>query len=142
MNAIVQRRELPPGRRVLVISDIHGNLPFLTGLLAKVGFCGDDLLILLGDLVERGEDSLGTVRFVMDLVRGGNVWVVSGNCDGIAPGFVDRSIPDEFFHFFLGKWKDRAAVVQLACAAGSPISGPEDYPAARAAIESLFPGEV
>ena len=30
--------EIEQGRRVLVISDIHANLPYFHGLLRKVGF--------------------------------------------------------------------------------------------------------
>ena len=41
--ARVLRPEIEPGRRVLVISDIHANLPYFHGLLQKVGFCEDDL---------------------------------------------------------------------------------------------------
>ena len=38
MRAVVRPIDLPFGRRVLVVSDIHGNLPFLKGVLAKAGF--------------------------------------------------------------------------------------------------------
>ena len=47
MRAVV-RPSLPADRRVLVISDIHGNLPFLKGLLKKVQFSTDDILLVLG----------------------------------------------------------------------------------------------
>lgn len=62
MNAVVRPIDLPPGRRVLVVSDIHGNLPFLRGVLAKAGFCKDDILIVLGDILERNEGSLDALR--------------------------------------------------------------------------------
>ena len=65
MRAVVKRVTLSPQRRTLVISDIHGNLPFLKGLLAQVGFCREDVLILLGDMLERSEGSLATLRYVM-----------------------------------------------------------------------------
>ena len=32
-----------PGRRIVAISDIHGNLPFLKGLLKKIGFSRADI---------------------------------------------------------------------------------------------------
>ena len=44
------RPEIAPGRRVIAISDIHGNLPFLKGVLAKAKFSPEDVLILVGDL--------------------------------------------------------------------------------------------
>ena len=35
-RAIVDRTPLPPGRRLLVVSDIHGHLPFFQALMDKV----------------------------------------------------------------------------------------------------------
>ena len=73
--------EIEPGRRVLVISDIHANLPYFHGLLEKVGFCGDDMLILNGDFLEKGAESLKTLHEVMAMCEKGNVIPVMGNCD-------------------------------------------------------------
>ena len=52
MKAVVKQVEFPAGRRILVISDIHGNLPWFQALLAKAGFSREDILVLVGDLVE------------------------------------------------------------------------------------------
>ena len=73
---------IEPGRRILVVSDIHGNLPYLKGLLQKAAFSAGDELIINGDVLEKGPDSLGTLRYIMDLSRRGNVHTVCGNCDG------------------------------------------------------------
>ena len=81
--ARVLRPEIEPGRRVLVISDIHANLPYFHGL-KKVGFCGDDLLILDGDFLEKGKESLKTLREIMAMQEKGNVISIQGNCDGWA----------------------------------------------------------
>lgn len=53
-TATVKRLTFPEGRRVLAISDIHGNLPFLKGVLAAAHYGPDDILVLVGDLVEKG----------------------------------------------------------------------------------------
>ena len=37
-TAVVRPLVLDPDRRTMIISDIHGNLPFLKGLLRKVGY--------------------------------------------------------------------------------------------------------
>lgn len=64
-------------QRVVLIGDIHGCLDELKALLNKIGFSkgNQDLrIILLGDLVDRGPDSVGVVRFArengFELVRG------------------------------------------------------------------------
>lgn len=81
MKATVQHIALGKYARVLAVSDIHGNLASLKGLLQKVGFCSRDALVLVGDLIEKGPDSLGVIRYVRQLQRGGNVFAVTGNCD-------------------------------------------------------------
>ena len=89
--ARILRPEIEPGRRVLVISDIHANLPYFHGLLEKVGFCGDDLLILDGDFLEKGAESLKTLREIMALCERGNVLPIMGNCDDWAALFREDS---------------------------------------------------
>ena len=80
-TANVVRLTLPPERRVLVISDIHGNLPFFKGVLSAARYTPDDVLVLLGDLVEKGPDSLATLRYIMALAERNTVYCVRGNCD-------------------------------------------------------------
>ena len=37
MKALVQKLSLPDAGRIIAISDVHGNLPYLRGLLDKLG---------------------------------------------------------------------------------------------------------
>ena len=80
-RAVIDRRSLPQGRRILVISDVHGALPHLQGLLRQAEFSGEDVLILLGDMLEKGPYSLDTLRYVMHLCETHTVFPVLGNCD-------------------------------------------------------------
>ena len=79
--AKIKYLEFEKGRRILVISDIHGNLPYLKGILEKVGFCGDDYLIIDGDFLEKGPSSMDTLHYIMELSEAGNVYSLLGNCD-------------------------------------------------------------
>lgn len=81
MNATVQRLCPAPGQRVVALSDVHGNLDFLKGLFQKIDLSSDDLLVLCGDLVEKGPHSLATLRLLLDLSRRIEVRGVIGNCD-------------------------------------------------------------
>ena len=65
MRAVVKYLLPSEDGRVLAVSDVHGNLPFLKGLLAKASFSSEDTLILVGDLLEKGPESLNTLRYVM-----------------------------------------------------------------------------
>ena len=57
------------GRRVLVTSDIHGHVEYLKNVLARANFSTDDVLIINGDLTEKGPASLECIRYVLELMR-------------------------------------------------------------------------
>lgn len=81
MKTTIQKLHIPTGHRILCISDIHGEYDFLVKGLEAVGFCEDDILFIDGDLIEKGPESLKTLRYVMKLTEGGNVHVIMGNND-------------------------------------------------------------
>src|SRR5438105_2014099 len=57
--------------RVLAIGDIHGCLGPLDELLAWVNPAPDDLVVTLGDCVDRGPDTRGVLDRLIALKRGG-----------------------------------------------------------------------
>ena len=68
--------------RTLVVGDIHGKLELFNLLLEKMEYrAGEDRLILIGDLVDRGENSRGVVARAIELKREApnNVVVLRGN---------------------------------------------------------------
>ena len=98
--ARIQRLDGSALRRILAVSDVHGNLPYLRALLEKAAFGADDLLILCGDFLEKGPSSLETLCFVMELTRQGNCFPLLGNCDVWneifhAPGRSDEALVTE-----------------------------------------------
>ena len=79
--AKVKALRLEPGRRILVISDIHANVPYFEGVLRMAGFSARDELIVDGDFLEKGTESLRTLHILMELCRQGNTHLICGNCD-------------------------------------------------------------
>lgn len=77
----IQKIEAEPGQRLLVVSDIHGHLNRLVQLLKKMNYDGDDILIIVGDLIDKGPESLRVVQYVMDLCRQHPVYVSMGNVE-------------------------------------------------------------
>ncbi len=49
--------------RTIVVGDIHGCMDELSQLLEEVVFCDDDLLVSVGDMVDRGPASWDVARF-------------------------------------------------------------------------------
>lgn len=160
--AAVIRPDIAPGRRVIAISDIHGNLSCLKGLLKKVGFSRDDVLILVGDLLEKGRDSLAVLRFVLELQKEHTVYPLCGNCDYIDRMFLDWEA-DENATFFkrdntrilaaagvaealwpvLEYWGNRSVLIQMGLELGHPMPRrASDLPALRAALLDYFPRET
>ena len=99
----IARPALPAGKRTIVISDIHANLPYFLGLLKKIQFSDDDLLILDGDFLEKGPDSLGTLHLIMELAERGNVFPILGNCDEWPVVFRRGKNGDAYMQHYLRK---------------------------------------
>lgn len=81
MKTSIQRIHTEPGQRILAVSDIHGHLDRLIQLLRQLHYGGDDILVIVGDLIEKGPESLRVVQYVMDLARQHPVYVSMGNVD-------------------------------------------------------------
>lgn len=81
MQVRVKRLREKGYKRTICISDIHGNLPLFKALLAKIDFCGEDLLLILGDIFLKGPYPGETLRYAMQLSRQDNVHCLLGNCD-------------------------------------------------------------
>jgi protein phosphatase len=71
-----------------IIGDVHGCLNELTRLLERLGYVLSSGAwrhpagaIFLGDLVDRGPDSPGVLRLVIDMVAAGTALCVQGNHD-------------------------------------------------------------
>ncbi|MCL1631671.1 metallophosphoesterase [Sporolactobacillus sp. CPB3-1] len=94
----IQSIALPENGRVIVISDIHGDLQLLQALLEQVHYTPDDTLIINGDLCERGPNSLGVIRFAKKLTEESNhTYITEGNCDRLIHHVFDQD-PTVFEH--------------------------------------------
>ena len=142
-KARVVRTRLPAGRRVLAISDVHGNLPFLKGVLSAAGYGRSDVLVLVGDLVEKGPDSLAVLRYVMDLAAEGEVYCLRGNCDDLVTEFMEQQgETPAFFRRYLGIWGERCLLLQMGRRAGFVPEGPADLPRLREVLRREFAPEL
>lgn len=73
------RKIKSPAGRILIISDVHGCSATLKHLLKQVKPNEDDHVIFLGDLVNKGPDSIGVLKQVRDLKKKVPVTILRGN---------------------------------------------------------------
>jgi len=81
MLAKIGKVHISKNKRLICISDIHGELSLLKRLLTKIDFCEDDLLILLGDIYTKGSQPHDTLKYCIQLSKEPNVHVLRGNSD-------------------------------------------------------------
>ena len=138
--------DIDPKKRILVTSDIHGNLPYFKTLLDKAAFCDEDILIIVGDIVEKGPDSLGTLRYVMSLCESGNVFPLIGNVDAYRLQVIHDLNSDNaasFYRYLLGlrEWCGSSFYDELANECGYTLNAPEDVLRCRDDIVAHFEKE-
>jgi len=91
MLAKISKIHIHKHKRVICISDIHGELDLFKKLLTKTDFCDDDLLIILGDMYSKGSQSHDTLKYCMQLSQMPNVHILRGNSDRGNEEFLSES---------------------------------------------------
>ena len=138
--ARILRPEIEAGRRILITSDIHGNLPYFQGLLREAGFCADDLLIVDGDFLEKGPESLKTLRFLMELSKAGNVITVMGNCDDWGALFYEEGPwVQNLFRYM--RWRRSGLLWDMALEMGLDPAALDDLEDFKRRLAAAFPAE-
>jgi len=139
-KALVKRLDIPENRRILVISDIHGNMEYFRGVLNNAGFCDEDTLIIDGDFIEKGSDSLGVLRYVMELSKKGNVHAICGNCDDWPIIFkADEKVDEQLLEYILRK--KRGILWEMCNAAGMDPFEIESFTACKKELKRIFRDE-
>ena len=77
-------------KTTLVIGDIHGCLSTLQALIAKAGPV--EQIISVGDLIDRGPDSLGVVKYCID----NNIQVCLGNHEFMALEAISKYLGPDY----------------------------------------------
>lgn len=103
--AKIMQLTIPQNKRIICISDIHGQLDVFKQLLDKVKFCDDDILILVGDFCAGRYDnrqSHQTLEYMLKLCKCPNVYAVRGNWEFVErlPGDIDESVRAQAAEWF------------------------------------------
>lgn len=103
MGIKIEKPQIRADQRVIAISDIHGNLKALKELLTKIKFTNEDVLVLNGDLVEKGDESLQTLRYVMNLSKSHTVYSICGNCDVICLELLKEDRNEDLLRYIISR---------------------------------------
>lgn len=82
--------------RVFVISDIHGFYDLMIEALNDAGYDSsdpDDLLVVLGDCWDRGDQPFEVYRFLADLSAAGKAYLIKGNHEYMMSRLISRGGP-------------------------------------------------
>ncbi len=114
---------MKPGEpHLFAVGDVHGDVARLRELLHDAGLVdadgrwdgGESALVLTGDLTDRGDHGIETIRFVQALQRDGDVEALMGNHDALILARAyewrgERADPDCRELFILNGGRDREA---------------------------------
>ena len=141
-KAVIQNWTPEAGKRILVISDIHGNVPYFEGVLRRAGFSERDELVIDGDFLEKGAESLRMLRILMELSRRGNTHVLLGNCDDwydlFRPTWRDED-DEKVLQYVL--WRKSGLLWDMCNAAGLDPFEMGDFSSAKQTLLRAFPQE-
>ena len=85
-------------RRILAVGDIHGHMEKLRSLWKQIAFDDkEDMLVFLGDYIDRGAAPVEVLRFVCAQVeRHTNVHALCGNHEAMMLGYIKTNGLDDF----------------------------------------------
>lgn len=138
----VERPAFDPADRIIAVSDVHGNLPYFRGLTDRLELRRSDRLVLLGDLVEKGPESLAVLRYAMGLGSRCRLYPVLGNCD-IWHLWTDRA--DGPMDAWVRQYvlaRSTGLVRDMAREAGFPLTADFDMPRLKGVLRERFAPEL
>lgn len=94
---------------IYVMSDIHGEYGLFMQMLEKIEFKDDDMLIILGDVIDRGKDSIKILEYI---VNKDNIEFILGNHEQMFLDFVEaKDEQDKYFAYHL--WMNNGGYTTL-----------------------------
>lgn len=95
-----------------VMSDIHGEYTKYIRMLEEIEFRANDVLYVLGDVVDRGPEPL---KILMDMMNRANVYPLMGNHDLVALSVLKRLIAEASSGEISG---DLSQIIEVWCEDG------------------------
>lgn len=137
MQVTVQKVDFSRYQRVIAVSDLHGDLAGFKKMLRQVEFSANDALVIVGDILEKGTQSIPLLRRVMEMSRAGNVYMVAGNHEAFfLEWFSGLATDTEIFSYLPELLQEMSRTLDLPCVSV------EDMPALKTAAAFYFTAEL
>lgn len=79
MESIIPPKNDSPYKRILTLGDIHGCFDKLMSLWQKIEVTDNDLVIFLGDYIDRGAQVAETLKWILEQSKKENIIFLRGN---------------------------------------------------------------
>lgn len=87
-----------------IISDIHGAFNEFKQMLEKIEYNPDsDTMIVAGDVIDRGSDSIELLYYIKDFVDSGQMILLAGNHEFFCAEFIEGGLSVEKYAAFGGR---------------------------------------
>ncbi len=140
-KAVVKYASLGKYRRVIAVSDLHGDNDGFLGMLKQADFGEKDALVIVGDILEKGEQSLPLLRTVVRLAKAGNLYMVAGNNDTIFTEWYSGEVSDEDIRAYMNA-RERIVLREMADKLGMDYQTLSEVQALKAAIKEHYAAEI
>ncbi len=141
---------IPPkdNYKVVAISDIHGHDQIFDSLLDQLNLEDDDHLIIIGDFINKGPNSLKTLRRMMELSSRPHTTILKGNheyfiCKYLFSGETDINYftNDKFLEFIIN-WPFESILKDFCKDQGMTIDTFTDFESLRTMIFDHYEKEA
>lgn len=141
MKAKVLRKDLSQYKRIIVCSDIHGDLDGFEGLLKQVDFTQEDGLVIAGDILEKGNQSLKLLRKIMKMHEEGNLFMTLGNNDTLLRECAYREADNESIYWYMNSRKN-SILIEIAEELDMPYGSVEDVDKLMNQCKEVYQNEI
>ncbi len=134
--------------KAVAISDVHGHLQIFNSLLDQLNLDSNDHLIIIGDFINKGPESLKTLRRMIDLSSRPNTTILKGNheyfiCRYLFGGESDLNYytNDEFLNFIIN-WPFDSILKDFCKDQGLSLDSFKDFESLRAMVFEHYESEA
>lgn len=124
--------------RVIATSDIHGDDDGFAAFLRQIDFNKNDALVIVGDILEKGNQSLKLLQRIMKME---NVFLVCGNNDTVFEDWLTDNFMDQSVLNYMNS-REESILIEIAKENQISYQSLEDIQLLKTIIKEKYKNEV